>query len=196
LDAEVLRDQALCLSGQLNDELGGPSVKPPQPDGLWEAVGYIGSNTAKFQADQGDKINKRSVYMFRKRTSPPPQLSILDAPTRESCMARRESTNTPMQALLMLNETQFFDAARELARVRDQDGDPVKQLNELFETVTLRLPSQRELGELRRLLADLTKRYQANPDQAKLLVDSPDADWAAWTMVASTLLNLDEVINK
>lgn len=196
LDAEVLRDQALFLSGQLIDDLGGPSVKPPQPDGLWEAVGYIGSNTAKFQADQDEKIRRRSVYMFWKRTSPPPQLSTFDAPSRDSCLAGRDRTNTPMQALLLLNETQFLNAARELARTRSDEVDQSAQLTQMFETVTARSPGDGELGELQHLLSDLQKHYQSNSDQTKLLVGSADSDWAAWTMVASTLLNLDEVVNK
>jgi hypothetical protein len=196
LDAEVLRDQALYLSGQLVDDLGGPSVKPPQPDGLWEAVGYVGSNTAKFQADVGDKVFRRSVYMFWKRTSPPPQLATFDAPGRDVCAAGRDRTNTPMQALVLLNEPQFLDAARKLARLEFPDADQKIQLNKLFETVTARLPNDQEQAELSRLLADLLDHYQANIHQAKLLVGSADAKWAAWTMVANTLLNLDEVVNK
>ncbi|KAA1260965.1 hypothetical protein LF1_35070 [Rubripirellula obstinata] len=196
LDAETLRDQALFLSGQLVDDLGGPSVKPPQPDGLWEAVGYVGSNTAKFQADQGDKIRRRSVYIFWKRTSPPPQLSTFDAPSRDSCTARRDRTNTPMQALVLLNESQFLDAARGLARIEFSSNDQANRLVELFETVTARLPNDQEQTELQHLLDDLLEHYQANPDQAERLVGLPDPDWAAWTMVASTLLNLDEVVNK
>ena len=196
LDAEVLRDQALCLSGQLVDDLGGPSVKPPQPGGLWEAVGYIGSNTEKFEADKGDQILRRSVYMFWKRTSPPPQLSTFDAPSRDACSAGRERTNTPMQALVLLNETQFVDAARELGRMRFPDDDQADRLTSLFETVTARVPDEFERQELQRLLNDLLEHYQSNLDQAKSLVGSTDANWAAWTMVASTLLNLDEVVNK
>ena len=115
LDAEVLRDQALALSGLLVDQLGGPSVKPPQPDGLWKAVGYSGSNTVKFSADTGDKIYRRSVYTFWKRTAPPPQMSTFDAPSRESCTTRRERTNTPLQALLLMNDTTFVESARLLA---------------------------------------------------------------------------------
>ncbi len=116
LDAEVLRDQALAISGLLVPAVGGPSVKPPQPSGLWEAVGYVGSNTQKFMADSGaDNVYRRSMYTFWKRTSPPPQMTICDAPTREACVARRERTNTPLQALLLLNEEEYLQAARQLA---------------------------------------------------------------------------------
>ena len=101
LDAETLRDQALFASGLLIERVGGASVKPPQPFGLWEAVGYTDSNTAHFKADSGaEKVHRRSLYTFWKRTSPPPQMTTFDAPSREACQVRRERTNTPLQALL------------------------------------------------------------------------------------------------
>ncbi len=100
LDAETLRDQAFFAGGLLVETVGGPSVKPPQPSGLWEAVAYTDSNTAHFKADTGvEKIHRRSFYTFWKRTSPPPQMTTFDAPSRESCQVRRERTNTPLQAL-------------------------------------------------------------------------------------------------
>ncbi len=103
LDAEMLRDQALFVSGLLIERLGGASVKPPQPFGLWEAVGYTDSNTAHFTADSGaEKVHRRSFYTFWKRTSAPPQMTTFDAPSREACQVRRERTNTPLQALLAL----------------------------------------------------------------------------------------------
>ena len=113
LDAEIVRDQAFFLGGLLVERTGGPSVKPPQPAGLWEAVGYTDSNTARFTADIGaEKVHRRSLYTFWKRTSPPPQMTALDAPSRESCQVRRERTNTPLQALLLLNEPQMVEASR------------------------------------------------------------------------------------
>ena len=116
LDAETLRDQALFASGLLIETVGGPSVKPPQPFGLWEAVAYTDSNTAHFKADTGaEKVHRRSFYTFWKRTSPPPQMTTFDAPSREACQVRRERTNTPLQALLLMNEPQFIEAARGLA---------------------------------------------------------------------------------
>ena len=116
LDAEMLRDQALFVSGLLVEHVGGPSVKPPQPPGLWEAVGYTASNTARFVADRGaDKVDRRSLYIFWKRTSAPPQMTTFDAPSREACTVRRERTNTPLQALLLLNEPQMIEASRALA---------------------------------------------------------------------------------
>ena len=205
IDAEVLRDQALELSGLLVHKLGGPSVKPPQPQGLWHAVGYTRSNTANFTADSGEKVYRRSVYTFWKRTSAPPQMSTFDAPSRESCTARRERTNTPLQALVMLNETQYVEASRQLARRTlehfgeagsDTAEDARAKVRWLFETVTIRPPTDKETDELVRMLGDLITFYEANPKDAAELVGDSSANRAAWTVLASTLLNLDEVINK
>src|SRR5208283_5302680 len=107
---------ALAVSGLLVEKLGGPSFKAPQPQGLWEAVAYTGSNTARFSPDVGpEKVHRRSLYIFWKRTSPPPQMTTFDAPSRESCTVRRERTNTPLQALVLMNEPQYIEAARALA---------------------------------------------------------------------------------
>lgn len=198
LDAEMLRDQMLSVSGLLVDQQGGPSVKPPQPAGLWAAVGYTDSNTATFVADVGDKIYRRSVYTFWKRTSAPAVMSTFDAPSRESCTARRERTNTPLQALLMLNEPQTVEASRQIARqvMEAHVADPRAALSDLFERVVLRSPSDMELESLSSLLTDLTLLYSEEPDQATKLVGAPDPNLAAWTVLASTLLNLDEVVCK
>jgi hypothetical protein len=208
LDAEVLRDQALALAGLLNLEQGGPSVKPPQPEGLWYAVGYTRSNTANFKADtEARKRLRRSVYIFWKRTSAPPQMSTFDAPSRESCTARRERTNTPLQALLLMNEQQYLRAAKHLAiRVLSECPEqPARQrLAWLMETVTARRPSEVELDELAGLLDHLKQHYSDQAaDAADLLSvdevkleDVSQAEHAAWMMIASTLLNLDEVVNK
>ena len=199
LDAEMLRDQALSLSGLIIDRQGGPSVKPPQPDGLWKAVGYSGSNTVQFVADSGDKIYRRSVYTFWKRTAPPPQMSTFDAPSRESCTARRERTNTPLQALLLMNEQQYVEAARALAKrtlTQSHLGTLRQRVQWIFETVTCRLPSEPEMQELETLLAELTEHYSMHPDDVEKLIGASDASEAAWTILASTLLNLDEVISK
>lgn len=198
LDAEMLRDQTLSVSGLLVDQQGGPSVKPPQPAGLWAAVGYTDSNTATFVADEGDKIYRRSVYTFWKRTSAPAVMSTFDAPSRESCTARRERTNTPLQALLMLNEPQTMEASRQIARqVMEGDFDDSKRaISDLFERVVLRSPSDMEVESLSSLLADLTHLYSEQPDQSTQLVGAPNPNLAAWTVLASTLLNLDEVVCK
>ncbi len=207
LDAEMLRDQALAVSGLLVEKLGGPSVKPPQPPGLWRAVAFVGSNTMNFVADKGpDKVHRRSLYTFWKRTAPPPQMSTFDAPSREACVARRERTNTPLQALLLLNDPQYVECARGLAqRVLREKKSEQERLIYLFRLATCRMPTAKEQAELRGTLADLLASYRADPEAAKKLLaigehpvakELPSDELAAWTLLASTVLNLDEVINK
>jgi hypothetical protein len=208
LDAEMLRDQALAASGLLAEKLGGPSVKPPQPRGLWEAVGYTSSNTAKFVPDTGpEKVHRRSLYTFWKRTSPPPQMNAFDAPSREACVVRRERTNTPLQALLLLNEKQYFECARALAERVLREGGPTTEarLTYLFRLAAARRPDAGELAELASVYRDHLAEYTRDVEAAKKLIavgeSKPDAkrnpsELAAWTMVANLVLNLDEVINK
>jgi len=207
LDAEMLRDQALSASGLLVKKIGGPSVKPPQPDGLWKAVGYSGSNTVQFYADKGDKVFRRSVYTFWKRTSPPPQMTAFDAPSRESCAPRRERTNTPLQALVLLNEPQYIEAARNLAERALRKGGATAESRAalMFRLATSRHANDGEIKELIAVLNDHLKEFKANADRAKELIhvgsgtpdDSiPAAELAAWTMVANLILNLDETITK
>jgi mono/diheme cytochrome c family protein len=208
LDAEMLRDQALFLSGLLAEKLGGPSVKPPQPPGLWKAVAFVGSNTMNFVADRGhEKVHRRSLYTFWKRTSPPPQMTSFDAPSREACTVRRERTNTPLQALVLLNETQYVEAARALAGrvIREGGKAPEEQITYLFRLATSRRPDTKELAELVAALKDLRAEYATKPGEAAKLIaigetkpDAriPPAELAAWTMLSSTVLNLDEVLNK
>ncbi|MCO8120372.1 PSD1 and planctomycete cytochrome C domain-containing protein [Stieleria sp. TO1_6] len=207
LDAEVLRDQALALAGLLNERSGGPSVKPPQPAGLWYAVGYTRSNTANFKADpEPEKQLRRSVYIFWKRTSAPPQMSTFDAPSRESCTARRERTNTPLQALLLMNETQYLESAKHLAiraLVECELDEPADKIAWLFETVTARRPTETEVAELVSLHKILLNHYTDQPQAAAQLLAVDDnqpeqispVQHAAWMMIASTLLNLDELVN-
>jgi hypothetical protein len=208
LDAEMLRDQALFTGGLLVETIGGPSVKPPQPAGLWEAVGYTDSNTARFTADTGAaKVHRRSLYTFWKRTSPPPQMSTFDAPSREACQVRRERTNTPLQALLLLNEPQYIEAAFGLARrsLREGGASPEKRLAYMFRLVTSRPPGAKDLAELTAALADLTTHYTAQPGAAQQLLATGEArldardnltELAAWTMIGNVILNLDEAITK
>jgi hypothetical protein len=208
LDAEMLRDQALFVSGLLIERLGGASVKPPQPSGLWEAVGYTDSNTAHFKADSGvEKVHRRSLYTFWKRTSPPPQMTTFDAPSREACQVRRERTNTPLQALLLLNEPQFIEAARGLAERTLREAGPTAdgRLTYMHRLVMARPPDAQDLSELTSTLKDLLAHYTSESGAAKQLIEAgatrPDpqfspAELAAWTMIANVILNLDEAISK
>jgi mono/diheme cytochrome c family protein len=208
LDAEMLRDQALFVSGLLVEKLGGPSVKPPQPAGLWEAVGYTGSNTKNFVPDRGrEKVHRRSMYTFWKRTAPPPQMNTFDAPSRESCLVRRERTNTPLQALLLMNEPQFIEAARTLAeRTMKQGGATLEaRLVSMFRLTTARRPDAKELTVLTTSYQEHLATYRRDTAKAKQLISvgerKPDAtlnasELAAWTMIANLLLNLDEVLSK
>ena len=207
LDAEMLRDQALAVSGLLVNKLGGPSVKPQQPDGLWFAVGYSGSNTVRFKPDTGaDKVHRRTLYTFIKRTAPPPQMSTFDGPSRELCSVRRERTNTPLQALLLLNDPQYVEAARALAErvIRECDSSPPARANVMFELATARVPDDAERAELLEIYGDYHQTYASDLTAARALVGSEDSqddrpsdvsEFAAWTMVANLILNLDEVIN-
>jgi len=207
LDAEAIRDNALALSGLLVDEIGGPSVRPYQPVGLWKAVGYSGSNTVKFEQDHGRELYRRSMYIFWKRTSPPPAMQIFDAPSREYCVVRRERTNTPSAALVLLNDVQYVEAARHFAeRILEEGGDsPDAKIEVAFRLATARRPSAQEISVLRKIYDRAKTRYEADPEAATALLgvgESPrttsldPVDHAAWTIVASTVLNLDETITK
>ena len=212
LDAEAIRDQALQASGLLDRTIGGPSVKPYQPAGLWKTVGYTNSNTQTFLQDYGaSPEHRRSLYSFWKRTSPPPNLNIFDAPDRESCTVRRERTNTPLQALVMMNDPQFLRTARFLAlEVVEKSDDP----DERLDLVALRLVGRTlDPGEKQILTNSMTKfrdTYQSNLEAAtQLLVDESNpafslhqksgidpGELASWTMVASQVMNLDESLTK
>jgi mono/diheme cytochrome c family protein len=208
LDAEMIRDQALYISGLLVEHQGGPSVKPPQPGGLWEAVGYTASNTAKFVADQGcDKVHRRSMYTFWKRTSPPPQMTTLDAPSREACTVRRERTDTPLQALLLMNERQFVECARALAEraIHEAGPKPETGIAFMFKLATSRSPDSREAAELFATYQDHLANYTKDVEAAKKLIAVGESradpklnpsELAAWTMIGNLILNLDEVMNK
>ncbi len=206
LDAEVIRDQVLAVSGLLNSALYGKSVKPPQPAGLWKIVAMPSSYPNVFEPDTGEKIYRRSVYTFWKRGLPPPQMTIFDAPTRESCIARRERTNTPLQALLLMNEQQHFDAAVHYARsLLDQseltDSDRIVIA---YESITSQLPDQQTIDELQTAWQEFLDLYTSDPAAAGAMIgSSPDPEIAAvsdpeqqvqlasWTMLVHSLLNLD-----
>lgn len=197
MDAEMVRDQILVTSGLLAPTMYGKSVKPPQPDGLWKAVTMIGE---RFKADSGDAIYRRSIYTYWKRGMPPPQMTIMNAPIRDACVARRERTNTPSQALLLLNEGEYLKAARNLAQklIAQQGLQPSKLLEESFETITGRLPDVNERTILNQLQEDLQKTYRENPKLAdEMCADVPlktaeeRALLASWTVLINTLYNMD-----
>lgn len=201
MDAEMVRDYALAASGLLVPAIGGPSVKPYQPDGIWEAVAMHSSNTRFYQRDTGDKLYRRSLYTFWKRSAPPASMDIFNAPTRESCTVRRERTNTPLQALVTMNDVQFVEAARRLA----EDAIQAEGLDSLAWRVLGRPLSRAETHIAARAFHDYWNYYKAHPDDARKLIAAgeskpdpalPPAQLAAYTMLANQLFNLDEVLTK
>jgi hypothetical protein len=206
LPAEMIRDQALFASGLLVERVGGPSVKPYQPPGLWEEVSY--DSDAEYVPDTGEGLWRRSLYTYWKRQSPPPALLVFDAPTRETCTVLRAATNTPAQALVLLNDPAHVEAARALAAtvlsVDDSDHD---RLVDAFRRVTARVPDEEERSLLLGLLDRQRTRFSADVPAARLLVDAAAAvsqappsdngrvaEWASWTVVAQVILNLDEAL--
>ncbi len=207
MDAEMVRDYALKASGLLVRRLGGPSVKPYQPDGVWEAVAMIGSNTRDYRKDAGDKLYRRSMYTFWKRAAPPASMDIFNAPSREVCTVRRERTNTPLQALVTLNDPQFVEAARVLAQSALKDGGAKieQKIDFIARRLLCRPFKDDELKIVQANLSDLLANYKAKPEEAKKLIavgdSKPNAtldpsSLAAWTMLVNELMNLDEVLNK
>ncbi|MFM9024143.1 MAG: DUF1553 domain-containing protein [Planctomycetaceae bacterium] len=205
MDAEMIRDQALAASGLLVRKRGGPSVKPYQPDGVWEAVAIDLSNTARYQRDSGENLYRRSLYTFWKRSAPPASMEIFNAPSRELCCVRRERTNTPLQALVTLNDPQFVEAARTLAdRALAAAADDGARIDFLSRHLLARPLASDERAIVTRSLTDLSAWYAAHPDEAAKLVavgesrpETADVSLlAAWTMLASELLNLDEALCK
>jgi uncharacterized protein DUF1553/uncharacterized protein DUF1549/cytochrome c/concanavalin A-like lectin/glucanase superfamily protein len=207
MDAEMIRDYALACSGLLVRKIGGPSVKPYQPDGVWEAVAMIGSDTRNYKRDTGDKLYRRSMYTLWKRAAPPASMDIFNAPTREVCTVRRERTDTPLQALVTLNDTQFVEAARSLAQTTlKQAGDKQDAgIDFMARRVLCRPLRAEEAKVLQGSLNDLLDYYKGHADEAKKLIAvgeskaDPALDpttLAAWTMTANELMNLDETLNK
>jgi hypothetical protein len=207
MDAEMIRDYALAASGLLVEKVGGPSVRPYQPDGVWEAVAMIGSNTRDYKRDSGESLYRRSMYTIWKRAAPPASMDIFNAPSREVCSVRRERTDTPLQALVTLNDPQFVEAARHLAEtVLKLGGETVESRLDLLARRLLARPWRtEELTAVQASLADLADFYQAHVDDAKQLIavgeSKADATLdvptlAAWTMLSNELMNLDEVLNK
>jgi hypothetical protein len=207
MEGEMIRDYALAASGLLSPAVGGPSVKPYQPDGIWEAVAMVGSNTRFYKRDQGEPLYRRSLYWFWKRSAPPASMEIFNAPTRESCTVRRERTNTPLQALVTMNDPQFVEAARVLAErtLREGGADFDQRLDFLTARLISRPLDERERAVARRAYQDYLRFYDSQPAEAAKLLSVgelpadarlPKAEFAAFTMVANQMMNLDEVLNK
>lgn len=211
LPAELIRDQALAASGLLDDAIGGRSVSPYQPPGIWEELASRedGKNwTAQsYEQGHGRDLYRRTMYTFWKRTAPPPSLVTFDAPDREICTVRRSRTNTPLQALVLWNDPTYVEAARKLAErmLREGGGASAERIAWAFRLATARRPGPREVAVLERLYQDQLARFRADAAAARKLLavgESPcderldAAELAAWTIVASAILNLDETVTK
>ena len=205
LDAEVLRDQALALSGLLVPTLGGAPVYPYQPENIWEPVAINDSNTRFYPQDKGEKLYRRSLYTFWKRTAPPPALSTFDAPSRESFCIQRARSDTPLQALALMNDVQQFEAARAFAErlLTRVPGSDEQRLVTAFRWVTSRYPDTQERAALREALAAQKSHFSAHSAAAAQVLKNgqspasaqlPVSEFAAWTLVSSLLLNLDETL--
>jgi hypothetical protein len=206
LDAEQIRDLALASSGLLSGRVGGASVKPYQPEGIWNAVAMPQSNTKDYKQDTGEALYRRSMYTFWKRTAAPPTMEILNAPTREIFCVARERTNTPLQALALMNDPQFVEAARALATLVMKESDDFDQR---LDIITLRLLNRKLDGEERAAVRETHNAalnyYQGKPEEAKLALTVgefaydphlPTAELAAWSLVANQLFNLDETVTR
>ncbi len=207
LSAHEIRDQALALSGRLSDKIGGPSVKPYQPAGLWSEVSFQskGRSTDFYVPDQGEKLYRRSIYTFWKRSVAPPQMTTFDAAGREACVVRATRTSTPLQALTLLNDTTFIEAARGMAERMMRNGSSVEERVRFGLKLAAAQAGQETVEILKLGFEDYRAHFKANPDAVDGLLDSgesrpssriPRTDLAAYTMVASTILNLDQTITK
>lgn len=204
LDAEVIRDIGLWSSGMLKTDKGGEGVKPFQPKGLWSSLMHPASNTKNYIPDSGDKIYRRSIYVYWKRTSPHPMMTLFDAPSRELSCVRRSRSNTPLQSLGLLNEVQRVEMARSLAmRVLSEVSEPKERMNQLFMLLISRHPKPDERRVCDELLHKMKQRYQKDESAAMALITSGTpgfktslvkSELAAWTQVASTLLASDAAL--
>ena len=204
LDAEVLRDLSLWASGLLDPRMGGEGVKPYQPDGMWFALAHPASNTKKYVQDHGDKLYRRSLYVYWKRTSPHPMMTLFDAPNRETSCVRRSRSNTPLQSLALFNETQRVETARTLAeRLLKEAGTDGERMDLLFELLACQPPSTAESEACFGLLDEMRARYASAPADAERLLSLGEVPrdknldlpaHAAWTQVASTVLASDRAL--
>ncbi len=207
LDAEQLRDNALFVSGLINLEMGGKAVRPYQPPNIWEPVGFGGSNTRNYTQDKGAALYRRSIYCFLKRTAPPPFMTNFDAPNREQFCTVRERSDTPLQALQLMNDVQHFEAARAFAeRILNEGGaTPAARIAFAYRTVLSRNPTAEETSVVQDALKQFLAEFVQSDDLAKKVIGNgeskpksalPANELAAWTLVANLVLNLDETINR
>ncbi len=208
MEAEMMRDYALAASGLLVRKIGGPSVKPYQPEGVWEAVAMIGSNTRDYRQDTGDKLYRRSMYTFWKRGAPPASMDILNAPSREFCTVRRDRTDTPLQALVTLNDPQFVEAARNLGPDGLEEGGDRPTAR--FDFMARRLLARPFRAEEARVSAGHSATislafYKEHPEDARKLIAVGESRADAALDVADvggvhdagqSIAELDEVLNK
>ena len=207
MDAEMVRDYALAASGLLSKTMYGPSVKPYQPTNIWDMVGLPGGDTRDYRQDEGENLFRRTVYSFWKRMAPPPNLEAFNAPSREMCIVRRDRTNTPLQALVTLNDPQFVEAARHLAEaaLTQSGGNDDASIDYVTSRVLCRDLKSHEREIIMGTKNILLDYYKSHPDDAAALVAVGESDasepldaaqLATWTMVCNQILNLDEVFNK
>ena len=206
LPAEMIRDQALAASGLLVEKIGGPSVRPYMPEGVWDETSRYG-DLRGYKHDTGEGLHRRTLYTIWKRTAAPPTMLLFDSPTRELCTVKRSRTNTPLQALALLNEITYVEAARALAQRMLTEGGttPADRIAHGFRRVTGRVPDRADLAVLTDGLEKRLAKYRIDADAAKALLAQgefkPDAqlnaaELAAYTVTANVLLNLDEVITR
>jgi hypothetical protein len=206
LEAEPLRDGILQQSQLLVPQIGGPSVKPYQPEGIWEAVAMKESNTRNYVQDTGEKLYRRSMYTLWKRTAPPASMEILNAPGREVFCVRRERTNTPLQAFATLNDPQFVEAYRQLAALAMKAGtDATARYQFIAQRLLARPLTTEEISTLQQTLQTAQQYYSTHAEEATKLItigatkpdaSIPAAELAAWTVITSQLFNLDEALTK
>jgi hypothetical protein len=184
----MLRDSALCASGLLVESLGGPSVKPWQPEGLWGEAGQSGD----YRPDSGAGAHRRSLYTFRKRTVPVPNMAAFDAGSREACQPRRGSTSTPLQSLVVFNDPVFVECARALAELATREASGLDaRIRRAFRLACTRSPSDAEFAALRELAASRAERFRAALEEAQALCGAQDPELVALTLVCHTLFASD-----
>ena len=207
MDAEMLRDVALQSGGLLQGKIGGPSVKPYQPANIWEQIGIGGSDTLHYVQDHGDALYRRSMYSYWKRMAPLPDMDAFDAPMRDVVCTRRQRTDTPLQALVTMNDVQWVEAARALAQraILEGGSKPAQRIDWMSETLLAHDPPPKMEAVLETSFAEMRQHYDADPKAAHALISEgekkasasiPEPELAAWTMVASEMLNLDETVTK